>query len=309
MFRRINIKILTVLFTTLLAIVVLVELADSKKGGRTFKSELVKVETDEVSSIEIYPKSVNGEQIKLFKENDSWKVESEGKKYNADQSIAKRLVSQLNDMKTKSVAATNKDNWEKYEVSDSLGTRVKILGAADVLADVIIGKFSFSQPRNMTSYVRLSNEKEVYGVEGMLGSSFNRNLDSFRDRTIIKSNKNDWTKLSFSYPADSSFVLEKKGSDWMIGDVQADSAAVAQYFNKISNLSDGNFAEVEPAVASTHHLTIEGNNMVQKVEISGYSSGEEDFILATNQNQGAFFNSKTTAEKIFVSLKEFFQKE
>lgn len=302
MFRKINAKILVTVFVVLLALVVVVELLDSKKGNRTFKSDLVEVLADEVSSIELYPKVVNGAKIRLYKENDEWRVESNGKSSKADQATAGRMISELNNIKPKSVVATSKDRWENFEVNDSLGTRVKLLNGSKVVADLVIGKFSFSQPRNMTSYIRLADEKEVYGVEGMLGMSFNRNVNSFRDRTVIKSNKADWTKLTFSYPADSSFVLEKKGEKWMIGDMETDSAAVVQYFNSIANLTDGSFTEEKPAIASTHQLTIEGNNQMQKVEIKGYYFDAENFVFESNQNPEAYFNSKSNAEKVFVPV-------
>ena len=308
MFRKINFKILTTIFVVLLIVVVFIEIIDSRKGNRTFKSDLVEVVADEVTSIELYPKVTDGNLIKLFKENEEWKVESEGSKYNADQSSANRMIAELNTMKPKSVAASNKDRWEQFEVTDSLGTRVKLFKGTDLLANVIIGKFSFSQPRNMTSYVRLNGEKEVYGVDGMLGMSFNRNLDAFRDQTVINSNKTDWKRLSFIYPADSSFVLERMGDQWMTDGIKADSASVVQYFNKISNLTESNFAKNKPAIPSTHRLIIEGNNMMQKIEIAGYLLDEGNFILETNQNPGTYFNSKTSAETLFISSSTLTQK-
>ena len=308
MFRKINFKILTTIFVVLLIVVVFIEIIDSRKGNRTFKSDLVEVVADEVTSIELYPKVTDGNLIKLFKENEEWKVESEGSKYNADQSSANRMIAELNNMKPKSVAASNKDRWEQFEVTDSLGTRVKLFKGTDLLANVIIGKFSFSQPRNMTSYVRLNGEKEVYGVDGMLGMSFNRNLDAFRDQTVINSNKTDWKRLSFIYPADSSFVLERMGDQWMTDGIKADSASVVQYFNKISNLTESNFAKNKPAIPSTHRLIIEGNNMMQKIEIAGYLLDEGNFILETNQNPGTYFNSKTSAETLFISSSTLTQK-
>lgn len=301
MFRKINTKLLVGIFAGLLILVVATELIDSKKGNRTFKSELINVNADEVTSIEINAKANNKELITLFKENDLWKVKSGDKTYNADASIARRLVSELNNMKTKSVAATSKDRWENFEVTDSLGTGVKIFAGTEKVADLIVGKFSFSQPRNMTSYVRLTGEKEVYGVEGMLGMSFNRKTDSFRDRAIIKSNKTDWNKLSFDYPADSSFVLTKTDKTWMAGELQTDSAKVANYFSQISMLSDGNFVG-KPQITPTHRLTIEGNNQMQKIEINGYKISPDEFILESSQNPGAYFNSKTSAEKLFISI-------
>lgn len=302
MFRKINSKILVIIFAALLVLVVFIELVDAKKGNRTFKNELVKVAAEEVTSIEIYPKATNGNLIKIFRENNKWRTESEGNSYNADAATAGRMISELNSLKPKSVAATKKESWKKFEVTDSLGTRVKLLKGSEVLADVMIGKFSFSQPRNTTSYIRLTEDKEVYGVDGMLAMSFNRNVNSFRDRTIIKSNKTDWTKLTFEYPADSSFVLEKKGEKWMIGDMESDSALVTTYFAKIANLSDGSFADTKPVVAPTHRLTIEGNNEMQKVEITGYFEDDDNFILSSNLNSGSYFNSMETAKKVFVSV-------
>ncbi len=302
MFRKINNKILISVFVVLLALVVLVEFMDSRKGNRTFKSQLVEVQAGDITTIEIYPKANNGKLIKLFIENDQWKVESEGKKYNADQLTAGRLLTELNSLKPKSVVATKKENWEKFEVTDSLGTHVKLLKGSTVLASVTIGKFSYSDPRNITSYVRLERDKEVYGVDGMLSMSFNRTLNSFRDRTIIKSNQTDWTKLTFTYPSDSSFVMEKKGEKWMIGEMETDSTAVSSYFAAIANLSDGSFAEDKPDFTATHQLTIEGNNMMQKVEITGYYSDPENFFLESSQNPGSRVNSKTSAEKVFVSV-------
>lgn len=305
MYRKINIKILIVIFAVLLVAVILIEVADLKKGNRTFRSDLVEVNTDDVTSIELYPKITAGEKIRLFKENDFWKVESGGESYAADQSISGTLISALNNMTPESVVATNKDRWSTFEVTDSLGTRVKLFNGENLLADVVIGKFSFSQPRNMTSYVRLADEKDVYGVNGMIGMTFNRDLKSFRDKTVIKSASSNWTKLTFSYPADSSFVMEKINEKWMINGQAADSASVVKYFNSISSLNEGRYADSKPVAALTHQLKIEGNNMMEPIDITGYKVDDENFIIASNQNRGTYFNSPDLAKKVFVSFSKF----
>ena len=227
MFRKINIILLGVLFAILLVAVVFVEFLDIQKRNRSFRKDLIEVTFDEVSSNEIKAKASDGKTMKLIKDiNNEWEIEAGNKKYRADQSIAASLVEQLNEMKPQSVVAIGKDRWNEYEVSDSLGTHVRLLSGAKVLADIIIGKFSFSQPRTMTSYVRLADSKEVYGVNGMIGMSFNRNVDSFRDRTIINSSTSDWVKLTFTYPADSSFSLLKIDDKWMVNDQPADTAVI-----------------------------------------------------------------------------------
>ena len=304
MYRKINIKLLAVIFVVLLVLAVLVEMIDMHKGNRTFKQELVKVNADEITAIEVDAKSAGGKPVTLKKENDVWQVEADGKTYRADQSAASSMISQLNEMKPKSLATTDKDRWEEFEVTDSLGTRVKLFKGNDLLADVIFGKFSYSQPQTMTSYVRLAGEDDVYGVNGMLGMSFNRNANSFRDKTLTDSKFSDWIKLTYSYPADSSFTLEKVNDKWMIGNEAADSASVVQYLRSIARLNDSKFAVNNPTGQPTHQLKIEGNNNMEPLEITGFYTDADNFVLGTSQNQGTYFNDPTNAKKVFTSVKK-----
>lgn len=301
MYRKLNIKILAIIFSILMIVVVLTEMADSRKGGRTFREELVDVSPDEVTSLEISPKVEGNKVIKLLKENDSWFVESGDKRYRADPSLPSAMINELNSMKPESVVATGDERRVQYEVTDSLGTRVKLFSGNNLLADLIIGKFSFSQPQKMTSYIRLEGDKVIYGVDGMLGMSFNRNVDSFRDRTVIKSNSSDWSRLVYKYPADSSFTLEKAAEGWTVNGQPADSASVAEYFSAIRNLSDSRFAENKTGMSVTHSLLIEGNNDMEKVEINGYYQEDGVFMVESSQNRGNIFESKELAEKIFIS--------
>ena len=227
MYRKLEIKHLAVVFVLLLGIVILVKLADNKRGGRTFKKNLVKINQEQVTAIEISPKTTAGKTFRLFQENDTWMVESEDKKYLADPATAGSMTNELNTAAPERVVATGKDRWEQYEVGDSTGTRVKVYESSNVTADLIIGKFSFSQTRKMTTYARIAGEKEVYGIEGFLAMSFNRKLDDFRKQTVLQASSSDCKRLTFSYPADSSFVMEKTGEDWTVNGQPADPASVA----------------------------------------------------------------------------------
>jgi len=308
MYRKINIKLLAVIFVVLLVVAMMVEMIDMHKGNRTFKQDLVKVNADEVTAIEVDAKSAGGKPVTLKKENDVWQVEADGKTYRADQSVASSMIAQLNAMESKSLVTTDKDRWKEFEVTDSLGTRVKLFKGSDLLADVIFGKFSYSQPQTMTSYVRLAGENEVYGVDGMMGMSFNRNANSFRDRTLISSTSSNWNKLTFTYPADSSFTLGKVNDKWMIGSEVADSVSVAKYFQSITRLDDSKFAANVPAGQPTHHLKIEGNNNMEPVEITGFYTDADNFILGTSQNKGTWFNDTATATKLFIPAERFLNK-
>jgi hypothetical protein len=293
MFKKIDIKWLAIVFVVLLALVVLVTLIDTKSTinqNRTFNSQLTDFDTVSVSSISIYPKSKN-EQIQLIK--------------------ATR------------VAAKDKKAWGEFEVTDSAATHVQLMTNKKIVADIYIGKFTYKQPENanpymqqrgiMTSYVRVAGKNEVYAVEGILGMSFNREANSFRNQTLIMAAKENLTKLNFSMPG-GSYNLIKQNNKWMVNGLLADSASVDSYLSSISRLNNSNFID-EPILESTspdYTLTIEGDNIPQPIKIKAFKADTANvFALTSSLNEGSYFSAKASGlmEKIFVDKTIFLQEK
>jgi len=305
MFRKINQKTILILFAVLLVLVIGVTIIDKQKHERTFKNELVEVNADEVTGILIYPRSKKGGKIKIEKDNDSWFVVKDDKKYPADKNAASSVIGELNRMKPESVASTSEKHWNQYEVTDSLGTKVLLENNNKKLAEIIIGKMSFSQTRQATSYVRLEGDKVVYGVEGYLAMSFNRNADAFRDKTVASVNNADLTRLTLTNPDDGTFVIEKSDKKWMIGSAPADSAAVAGFLADLQNLKHSVFTDEEPAGTPLYELKIEGNNMPETVDLSGFATLNDKIIVTSSQNKGNNFDGEKLKDKIFPPKSKF----
>lgn len=316
MFRKLNIRLLAFVFIGLLAMSILVKIVDHTKGINTLKSRLYEVEPDEVTSVLLQPKTLNGKQIELKKENDSWKVLFEGKSYNGDEKVIGNLVKEVSELKPMRLAAQNKDQWADYELTDSLASKVTLVGKSGELANLYIGKVSFLQPKQsanaqqnpyarrpqgtMISYVRSGKDKEVYAVEGFLGGTANKNADGFRDKTILKSNKNEITKIAFTYPADSSFTMVKNGNAWMSDGITLDSTSVAHYLNNLVNRKGSAFSP-KAVEDFSHILSIETTDG-QSIEIQ--AKLEEDVVyITTSQNEGAVFKDRKTGNfgKLFIS--------
>ncbi len=305
MYRRTDIKILAAVFVLLLAAVIISQLTGTRKSGRTFRSQLVSVEAGDMTAIEIFPRAAEGEKIVLTLEDSVWMAESKGKKYLADPSVANSMIGELNALKPDRVAASGKERWKQYQVTDSLATRVRLLNGNNLLEEMYIGKFSYSQDGRMATYLRLAGDNRVYGVDGMIGMTFNRNLNAFRNRKVIQSASSDWVKLTFTYPADSSFILQKVNDKWMAGTMPADSASVAGYIGAITNLTESSFYDEVPSGNPTHRLIIEGNNQMQPVQITGYLLADLKTIIESNQNRGNYFDSPELVKKVFVGKQSF----
>ncbi len=294
-------KTLGIIFVVLALVTALVFLTDTGKKERTFRKDLVAIDTAKVNEIIIYPKSQNGKEVKLVKESDGWKVVLEnGKKAPVLKNKVKGMFSQLLAVKPNRLVAREKDKWPAYEV-DSTATRVVVMEGGKKTLDLVIGRFNFKQPRSMSTYVRLFNDTDVYEVDGFLSMSFNRGANDFRDNVVINGNYKKWNRLIFDYPADSSFQMTKVKNRWTAGVEILDSAKTEQYLRKIAHINNSKFDDninPEKLGEPVYTLTIEGEDG-KNIIVSAYVDSSKS-VVTSSQNPGTYFNDKKLVEKIFI---------
>ncbi len=304
MSSKISNKALGSIFVLLLAIVLILLVFDGGKNDRTFRNELVSIDTSKVTEILIYPKSQNHEEVKLFKKDDEWRVQLADKDAPVTDSKIKGLYTQILSVKPKRLAARGEEKWKEFQV-DSTGTRIKIIEEGKQTLDLILGRFAFQQPRSMSTYVRLGNDADVYEVDGFIEMSFNQDANSFRNNFVLKDDNNDWQRLSFDYPADSSFQMVKLNDQWFANDQRTDSAATATFLRQLSNLTGTKFIDdvnSELLGRPDYTLTIDkqsGDSFV----IKGWQTGDA-LVLNSNYNKETYFNADTgkLKDKVFPGM-------
>jgi hypothetical protein len=306
MFRNVNNKILGLIFAILLIVVVLLLLFEGGKNERTFREVLVSIDTTAVTEILIYPKSKEHNEVKLFKEGENWQVTlpSGGTAKVSDQKI-REVLNQLLAIKPNRLAARDESKWNELQV-DSTGSRVMVYESSKLVLDIVIGRFSFKQPRSMNTFVRLYNDKDVYEVDGFLDMTFNQGANVFRDGTIIKSDFNNWQQIQFTYPADSSFQLSKSGNNWIIDDSVVDSAKTVNYLRRLASLSNNSFVDnitIDPNSNPTYSLNITTTDL-QFIEVKEYQDSTS-FIIQSSQNPEAWFDGSNLSKTIFVGKSSF----
>ncbi|MBK9099359.1 MAG: DUF4340 domain-containing protein [bacterium] len=309
MFQTINNKILGIIFGVLLLAGLFLFLFDGGKNERTFREVLVDIDTSKVTEILIYPKSQNHKEVKLYKENDEWRVTlpSGGSAKVLNDRIS-NLFTQLITIKPKRLAARDESKWNELQV-DSTGSRVKVFEGSKQTLDLVVGRFSFQQPRTMNTFVRLYNDKDVYEVDGFLDMMFNQGANIFRDGTVIKSDFKNWQQLQFIYPADSSFQLVNSNNGWVMNGIPTDSMKTANYLTRLANLSNSNFVDdvkIDPTVSPTFSLNITTKDL-QFIEIKGFKDSTS-FLIHSSQNPEAWFHGSSLSSTIFTGKSSFLTK-
>lgn len=312
MFKNISQRNLLIVFGILLLLAVIFIYYDSTHEERTFRTDIVDIDTSKVTEISIYPKATNHKEVKLLKEGKYWRVQLENNKsFPAEASKVANMINMLGGIKASSVAAQSESKWKEFKV-DTSGTRVKVFEGNDNTLDMTIGKFAYQQQfRSMTSYVRVKGDKNIYEVNGFLEFTFNQKPDYFRNSALVNDDFTHWRRLSFSYP-DSSFQLSKDSSGhWSINNVRPDSAKTVNYLRILSHLSGSGFIDNPDQSLlnkSTYTLTIE-SSALGGITLSGYANPNQ-FIIHSTQNPDAYFNGNANAlwKKIFAGKKSLMKK-
>jgi hypothetical protein len=187
-------------------------------------------------------------------------------------------------------------------VGDS-STRVQALAGNEPVVDLRIGKLGFNQNQMQQqqqfggggfggafTYVRINNEDEVYTVEGFLESSFNRSLNDWRDKSLLRIKKDQVTKVAFNYP-DSGFVAEMREKKWWIGNQMADSTKFKSYlsqleFKNASSFADGFSPSQQP------DITLNFDGAAGPLETLQAWKRETDWVVTSTHQAGVYFSTE-----------------
>jgi hypothetical protein len=312
MSKRFDNRKLLIILAGLIVLLLLTVIVRIPRERSTLKGTLVEFDTASVGGIEITPKSGSSEPFSFRRYNDKWDIVRGVIVAVPIQGAVKNIMSEILAIKPRSLAAVGESKWKEYELTDSLATRVKITNSkGKELAGLLIGRFSYRQTGDPyggyggnniegTTYVRLDGEKEIYAVDGFLAFTFSGGFNDWRDKTFVRCNSDDITKITFTLPADSSYILMKRDSLWFAANQKTDSAKTANYLNSISLVDGQEFADgYKPASFPSYQIVIEGNNLLN-ITVKCFKGEGDSLILNSSLNPEVYYI--TRREGIFAEL-------
>ncbi len=320
MSKRFDNKRLLMILAGLVGLLLLTVLIKMPREKSTLKGNLVEIDTSSAGKIIITPKSGTGNSFEFRKENDKWSIVQGDIVSVPMKGAVGNILSEIMAIKPQTLAAVGESKWKEYELTDSLATKVKIISKkGKELAGLMIGKFSYRQVGNPyagnggnniegTTYVRLSGEEEVYAVDGFLAFSFSGGFNDWRDKSFVRCNKDDITKVIFTMPSDSSFTLAKRDSLWYAANQKADSAKTANYLSSLSLVNGQEFEDgYKPGTFPVYQLVIEGNNLLN-ITVKCFKGEGDKLILNSSLNPELYFTGKRDGifAELFKPLDYFF---
>jgi Domain of unknown function (DUF4340) len=164
-----------------------------------------KVKKDDVTELTV--KAPGKTSVTLKKADGAWKVTAPVAA-DADKEAVDSALSKLEELQFIAVAATQKENHEKLEVTDAKGVHVTAKQGDKTLADLWIGTYLSGN-----TMVREHDAVNVATVKGSLKYAFDKDLKDWRDRVVVDVKTDDVKSIAFT-SKNGSFKFVKEGSDW-----------------------------------------------------------------------------------------------
>lgn len=300
--KKLSNKILLIALVVLVVVFVASRLFRSPVRESNLRKDLISTDTAAITELRILPAKDKSEEIKITREGNNWKVSKGSRQAESDRSYVKSALFALSRMQAQRQASRKKEKWDEFNVGEK-GTHVTAYAGERKVADVHIGKLGFAQGAaggfsGSYTYVRLGDEDEVYTVQGFLESTFNNAFNDWRNKTLVKVNKSDIVKISFRYPADSGFVVEKRDSIWYVASEKANLAKVDAFINQLApkyltEFVDG-FTPSQPADVT---IVLDGKAGVL-ASIEAWKKDDTEWVFSDPAQKGVYFSSRgSTAVK------------
>ncbi|MEO9967126.1 MAG: DUF4340 domain-containing protein [Reichenbachiella sp.] len=295
-----NIKLIGIL-AILSALYFVIDFTGSRKRSKTLKSELVEIDTAKVSKILV--ESNTGSKVELEKIGGEWELAlNDGKRVVASSSAVDNALYALLSIKPARMATRSKDKWKDYQV-DSTGTRVRVFEGASTTLDLIIGRFGMEGQRAYHTFVRLFEDDEVYVAKDFMGFSVSSDPSAYRDQVLARIKKDSISNITFNYPADSSFRIERVGAQWQSNGSPLDSASVVKYLNGLNYISGKSFMDQASELASPVMSAAIDMNDGQTILFDAYQY-EGQWVVHSTDNEEGYFTDENLIDKIFIGRSE-----
>ena len=298
--KRSNNTILLIALIVLLGGFVLSRVFRSPSLESNLDEHLLTLDTSKISAIHINP-AVDSGEIKLVRTGKSWEVQRNQVTARVDATLVKNALASIQEIHPERLVTRKREKWADYNV-DTTGTHVKVYMGGNNPTELWVGKTSGGG-----TTVRLKDEDNVYEVKETLDRNFNRRFAAWRDKSFLKVEPDQVTKVTFQYPADSSFVLEKANGEWNIGDVQVDSAKVQNYLNRFRSQNLSEFADNFKSENLPVWVVTLYNNSTKTIELKGWNTEDNRWVVTSSIQPGVYFESDNTSlmDQLFAGKKRF----
>jgi len=299
-----------IILVVLAAVALLVRRPVGDETPETPESTLFFPDFNRDAAAKIAIKARSGE-VELRRSEGKWVITDEDKDYPVDKVALDRLLEKVETLERGDLVSENSEKQSLFQV-DSQGTEVQIFDeSGGTLAHFFLGK---TGPDFFSTYVRKEGSDKVYVVAEYLRSFFDKPARSWKDRSLIRAEKDQVAGFTISRPDQPDLTVERDGEGWKITspeEAPGDKKAIDRIVNSFKNMLASSYSEeTDPAVTGLDEpqlrLTVRLTDHTTREILFGNEVEKKGYYAKRGSDNWVFIAPKyryTNLNKTFEDLK------
>ena len=205
--------------------------------------DIQKIDVSDVTGIILTKKQ---DQISFVKKGDHWLLTD--KAYPADRAAVDSMLDTLKTLKLSALVSEQKD-LKRYELDDENRIQVAVMNGQTVLFEFTMGK---TAPTFNHTFVKLAGDTRVYHANGSFRSYFDKTIEEFRDKTVLRVKEKSITRFTIEKNGISKTLVSRESEtdkdavtiSWQSEDEKpVDKEAASNLISAVSFLECENFPD------------------------------------------------------------------
>jgi hypothetical protein len=232
MFGKLHTKHLLLLILGLAGLWWLSGLFSPRAQQRTFRENILKLDTNAITGFTITPALNKGlPPIRFQRAGDSWRMHWGTDSGMVDPHPIHELMSSWSNMRVVRLAGGMAEVRDRYDLGDSTTDRLSITAGKET-HELLVGRQTAGEPP--MTMVNLPGDEHAYAIEGSLGTYVDYTFSEWLPKYLVTGDPKDWIRLTFNFPADTGYVMERQGERWTIDGVQTDPERTEKFLRSLS---------------------------------------------------------------------------
>ena len=233
--------------------------------------------------------------------------------YPADLTIVEGVIKKIQGFKKINLASRKKDKHSLFGVKEGMGVEVTLLGPEKKeLARFLIGK---TGPDFLSTYIRKADSDDVYLHDDYLRGDFDKQVNNWRDKTILAFNPNEVVTLTISKRKEKETLVLTKDTqgNWQFEEPissLAENPPTEKLLTTLGNLKAIDFADEEKEVKEsgiddpTYQITVRLKDNRKKTLLVGNKKEKGQYYAKNDEKKYLFLLDQNTVESLVPKVKD-----
>ncbi len=273
---------------------------------RTFREEIMRVDTAKVNAITIVPAAKRRyPELHFMRRTEGWSLHMGLDSAYVDEAPVNTLLAAIHAMRPVQLAGTLSMVKERYDLGDSARDRL-LIEAGPQRYELFVGR-STSGDEPFT-VVNPPGDENAYAIAGKLGELTDRTFGGWLPKYLVMGDPMRWNRLIYTFPGDSGYVLKRYGDRWLIDGHPTDSTRIWKYLYSLARSKGRSVADPRDTLMArpAFRLVVEDSTEAQPTIVVVFALPDR-FIVRSSLNPGTVmpFDAREEVPRMFRRPRAF----